>query len=95
MQTGHNWSGERTLREITDLAKKSGAEVRWYDHFIFHSMILADTKKRRGWVHSESVFPYSTTDRRPSYTFYRKAHRKAVEEMQRIFIEIWEASTPK
>jgi hypothetical protein len=93
--TGPNWSAENTLKEITELAKKAGAEVRWYDHFISHSIILADTDKWRGWVHIESVFPYSTTDQRPSYTIYRRGQRKAVEEMQRVFNVLWERSTPK
>jgi hypothetical protein len=70
--TGHDWSAEATIADITKLAKQCGAEVRWYDHFIFHSLILADTNKRRGWVHSESVFPHSTNERRPSYTIYRR-----------------------
>jgi hypothetical protein len=94
-QTTQNWTEEEALKDITGLAKAAGAEVRWYDHFISHSIILADTNKWRGWVHIESVFPYSTNERRPSYTIYRRSHRRSVEEMQRVFNELWEASILK
>jgi hypothetical protein len=77
---------------ITNLAKAKGAEVRWYRHFACHSIILADVTKRNGWVHIESVFPYSTTDQRPSYTIYRRSNRRAIAEMTRIFEGIWSES---
>lgn len=89
IDTGPNQSAGVLVRQITELAKKAGAEVRWYDHFISHSIVLADTDKRRGWVHIESVFPHSTTSQRPSYTIYRRSNRRAVLEMQRIFDEMW------
>jgi len=95
VSTGHNWTKEETLKEITELAKTAGAEVKWYDNFISHSIILADTDKRRGWVHIESVLPYSTNEQRPSYTIYRRSQRKAVEEMQRVFNALWDNSTTK
>ncbi len=94
-KTCHNWAEESTLQQITDLAKKSGAEVRWYDHFISHSIILADTRKWHGWIHVESVFPFSTNEHRPSYTIYTRSQRKAVDEMQRVFNELWEISAQK
>lgn len=36
-------------------------------------MILADTNKWRGWVHVESVLPYSTNEQGPNYTFIEEA----------------------
>jgi hypothetical protein len=51
---------EQMINLIKDTTKKAidaGVDVRWYDHFIFHSIILADPDKQTGWMHIESVFP--------------------------------------
>jgi hypothetical protein len=92
VETGPYPEAADMVHTITRLTIASGAEVRWYDYFICHSIILADTNRRRGWVHIESVFPWSTTDQRPSYTIYRRTSPKPVAEMQRIFDTLWEHS---
>jgi hypothetical protein len=83
------------IKETTQLAKKARAAVRWYDHFIYHSIILADTDKSSGWIQVESVLPYSDTSRRPSYTIFRKSSEAVVLEMQRVFNEIWDHAKPQ
>jgi hypothetical protein len=86
--SSHPWQAEE-IKGTTQLAKEAGADVRWYDHFIFHSIILADTDKSSGWVQVESVLPYSQASNRPSYTIYRNSSEAAVLEMQRVFNQIW------
>jgi hypothetical protein len=78
------------IREATELARTSGAKVRWYDNFIFHSIILADVDEPSGWIHVESVLPYSKPEMRPSYTVYKRQSDAVVRETARIFSEIWD-----
>jgi hypothetical protein len=82
----------RVIKETTKLALKAGAKVKWYNHFNFHSMILADTDKPSGWAHIETVLPYSQPERRPSYTVHKQRSEQLVKEMQRVFDEIWDKS---
>jgi hypothetical protein len=81
------------VKEVTGRAKKSGAKVRWYNNFIFNSIILADVDKPSGWMHIETVLPYSKTTKRPSYTVYKVQSEETVLEMKRIFQEIWDAAS--
>jgi len=76
------------LKQATEIAQKLGTKVRWYDHYICHSIILADTDKPTGWVQVESIIPYSKASHRPSYTLDRKTSDQAVREIQRIFDEM-------
>jgi hypothetical protein len=80
----------RDIRSTTQMALKSGTNVRWYDHFIFSSIILADIDKPSGWMHIETVLPYSKPERRPSYTVKKSESEEAVLEMARIFRRIWD-----
>jgi hypothetical protein len=80
----------RAIKEVTRIARKNGAAVRWYDHFVCHSVLLVDVEKPTGWVHVEMVLPYSTHDKRPSYTLYKNGQEEAVLEMSRVFREIWD-----
>ena len=56
------------------------------------SLILADVEKPSGWIHVESVFPFSKTNQRPSWTLHRRTSEKTVLEMKRIFDEMWDAA---
>jgi hypothetical protein len=58
-------------------------------------MILADVDQADGWLHIESMFPYAKADQRPSYTIYKKAHERTVQEAQRIVDEIWDHAEEK
>ena len=80
------------IKKTTEIALKKGTKVRWYDHFIFHSIILADIDKPSGWIHIESVLPYSKSEKRPSYTVHKRHSEETVREMSRIFRAIWDAS---
>ena len=80
------------VRGITKLALKSGTKVRWYEHFIYQSILLVDTDKPEGWVHLETVLPYSKPDHRPSITVHRKFSEQTVLETQRIFNEMWDSA---
>jgi hypothetical protein len=89
-----NMLADTMIQRITEIAKRNGARVRWCDHFLFHSEILADVDQPKGWVHIESMFPYAKADQRPSYTIYKQSFEKTVQEAQRIFDEIWDKSGP-
>jgi hypothetical protein len=78
------------IKDVTKRAKANGTRVRWYDNFIFHSIILADVDKPEGWMHVESVLPHSRIIKRPSYTVFKRHSPEAVAEMQRVFDCIWE-----
>jgi len=80
----------KLIREATREAIKAGAKVRWYDHFFFNSIILADTDKPTGWMHIETVLPYSQPEKRPSYIVSKQLAPQAVAELQRVFDEIWD-----
>lgn len=82
------------IKEATARAKAHGAEVRWCKNFMYHSIILADTHKPDGWMHVESVLPYSKPLRRPSYTVSNQQSAEAVAEMRRVFERIWEEEGP-
>lgn len=82
------------IREMTRRAQKAGAKVKYHPHFMFHSMILADTDRPTGWAHFELILPYCNRDRRPSFTIYKHRSAQTVEEAKRIFDEIWEKATP-
>jgi hypothetical protein len=92
IDTGPNVSAGEQLKEITALAKNKGAKVKWYDHFIHHSLIIADIDKPTAWVHVESVFPHSKTEQRPSWTITKERFEKLVLDMQRIFEDIWDGA---
>jgi hypothetical protein len=89
---GREYAKDR-IREVTNIAKKAGAKVKWYDNFVFHSLILVDVDKPSGWMHVEMVLPYSKIEKRPSFTIYKKQSEMTVSEMTRIFREIWDSST--
>jgi hypothetical protein len=55
--------------------------------------VLADIDRANGWIHVESVLPYSKTNNRPSYTIDKRHSEEAVLEMQRIFNRIWDDPT--
>jgi hypothetical protein len=80
----------RVIKEVTRIARKHGTAVRWYDHFVCHSMLLVDVERPTGWIHIEMVLPYSTHDKRPSYTLYKNGQEEAILEMSRVFREIWD-----
>jgi hypothetical protein len=83
------------IKHTTAAAQRASTKVKWYDDFIYHSVILADTDKPTGWMHVESVLPYSRWDKRPSWTVHKSRSEDAVMEMARIFEEIWDnAKTP-
>jgi hypothetical protein len=95
VQTAERQDATEFIKATTLNARKNGAKVKWYDHFIFHSIILADTDKPSGWMHIESALPYSQTMRRPSYTVFKWHSEAAVVEMRRVFQRIWdEAKEP-
>jgi hypothetical protein len=77
------------IREATKLAQKKGAKVKWYDHYIFQSTILADVDKQSGWIHIELVLPYSKRLKRPSFTIRKSNSPETVEEMTRLFRKWW------
>lgn len=80
----------RYIREWTGHALKSGTKVRWYQPFVFSSIVLVDTDKPEGWAHIEIVLPYSEPERRPSFTVFRRRSEETVAEFQRIFDELWD-----
>jgi hypothetical protein len=90
ISTGPNREAADQVRQISKAAQAKGAKVRWYNEFFHHSLILADIEKPSGWVHVESVLPYSKTDQRPSRTLHKRTSEKTVLEMNRIFDEIWD-----
>jgi hypothetical protein len=82
----------KLIREATGSAKKRGVKVKWYDNFLHHSIILADIDKPSGWIHVESVIPYSKATKRPSWTLYKRRSEETVMEIKRIFDEIWDSA---
>jgi hypothetical protein len=89
---------EQSVKVIqsTRIAQKKGVEVRWSEHFLFHSIVLADTDLDSGWVQVDSVLPYSETLSRPSYTIFKKDLNKTVKEAQYIFDALWnDAKKPR
>jgi hypothetical protein len=79
------------IRRATKMAYAvKGTKVRWYDGFIHHSINLVDVEKSSGWVHVESVFPYSGRGTRPSYTVKKTESEEAVKEISRMFREMWD-----
>lgn len=78
------------IRHATNKAIESGTRVRWYDHFVFQSIMLVDTDKPSGWVHVELVLPHSKVERRPGFTVYKRQSEDTVSELQRIFNEMWD-----
>ena|ERR1700730_4163225 len=83
------------IREVTALAKKNHARVRWSHEFLSHAMVLADTDRETGWVHIESVLPYLNRERRPSYTIEKKYWEESVLVAQQVFDQLWDASIPQ
>lgn len=81
---------DQAIREVTRDALQHGAKVKWCDMFLCHSITLVDTDKPSGWVHIESALPFSKLAYRPSYTVYKRSAPETVEQMQRIFDELWE-----
>jgi hypothetical protein len=77
---------------ITKRAIEKGIKVKWYDHFIFNSLLLVDPDKPEGYAHIETVLPFSKVNQRPSVTIYKKQFPQAVAEIQRIFNEMWDAA---
>ena len=95
VQTVDREDATEFIKATTLKARKNGAKVKWYDHFIFHSIILADTDRPTGWMHIESVLPFSQTMRRPSYTVTKEKSEAAILEMRRVFQGLWdEAKEP-
>lgn len=80
------------VRDITARAKALHAKVRWYDTFIFHTIILADIEHPNGWAHVESVLPYSRSSHRMSYRLSRKHSESAVMELSRVYGQIWDTA---
>jgi hypothetical protein len=92
VDTGPNRGAPNDLKDATRVAKTKGTKVRWYKHFIHHSIIIADIERPSAWVHVESVFPYSKTNQRPSWTITKERFEKAVSEMHQIFDNIWDSA---
>jgi hypothetical protein len=88
-KTVKSYDSPKVIRDITKLARKAGTRVKWCDPFIFHSIILADTDRSSGWVHIETIFPYSKLERRLSYTMHKPQFEEEIREAQRVFEEIW------
>jgi hypothetical protein len=85
--------------EVTDLivrttkrALASGTKVRWYRPFIFNSINIVDAESPKGWVHVETVLPYSRPLRRPSYTVQKSHYPETIVEMRRIFDQMWDSA---
>jgi hypothetical protein len=89
VKSGPHPSAVISVREVAVFAKSKGTEVRFYNSFISHSLILADPDKETGWLHVESVLPYSRTEYRPSYTIYKRDFPDTIMETYRIFNEMW------
>ncbi|MGA3306607.1 MAG: hypothetical protein ABSC26_11485 [Stellaceae bacterium] len=51
VKTSPHASAGSMVREVTELALAAGTKVRWYETFVFHSIILADVDKPTGWMH--------------------------------------------
>jgi hypothetical protein len=92
METANVAETIKNIKDVTAAARKGGTKVKWYDNFLYHSIILADLDKPSGWIHVESVFPYSKSMKRPSWTLSKRQSEEAVMEMRRIFDEIWHAA---
>jgi hypothetical protein len=80
------------IKDATSRAWAAGTKVRWYQPFIFSSIVLADTDKPTGWVHIEIVLPYSRPEKRPSFTITKIRSEETVSETQRVFDRIWDSA---
>jgi hypothetical protein len=80
----------KLIKDVTAAARRMETKVKWYDNFAYHSITLVDTDKPSGWIHVESVLPYSNSMKRPSWTLYKQQSAETVAEMKRIFDDMWE-----
>ena len=79
------------ILEVTRTAQAiPNTSVKWYNGPLYHMIILADADTQNGWVHVESILPYSATGFRPSYTVHKKCSERTVQEFGRIFSEMWD-----
>ena len=96
-----NGSIEETI--IADTSKRAieaGPEVKYTPIFLGYSINLVDTNSPAGWAHVELVLPFSKPDKRPSFTVYKYPHPDLVNELQRVYDELWkkavsQPSSPK
>jgi hypothetical protein len=81
------------IADTTERARADGAEVKYTPHFLGYSVNLVDTNSPSGWAHVELVLPYSKQDKRPSFTVHKQRHPVLVNELQRVYDELWRAAS--
>jgi hypothetical protein len=80
------------VRRSTFACREIGIKVRWCPEIIQHSVLIADSDKRTGWVHVELVMPCSKANTRPSVTIKKSRFESLVESYQETFNRLWDLS---
>lgn len=80
------------IRSTTAKAVKNNIEVRWCDHFPFHSITIVDPAEPSGWAYVENALPYYATEERPGYTISRQRQREAMTNLIEMFEKTWKNS---
>jgi len=83
---------QRNVCEASRSLLQKKIEVRWYPHMIGNSLLIGDGDKRTGWVHVETIFPFSIPNRRPSWRALRTRHEDLVKSMTEMFKKMWAES---
>jgi hypothetical protein len=78
------------IKPTTLKAIRSRIEVRWCNHFLFHSITIADPAGQNGWAYVEHALPHCTTEERPGYTIHRRSHGDAMDMLVDMFEKTWQ-----
>ena len=80
----------RIKATIDRALKQPNTKIGFCPHFTGFSINLVDTNQITGWAHVEFVLPYSRPMKRPAVKIYKKRCPEVVDELQRIFNELWD-----
>ena len=91
------------IEDTTEAFREQGTKVRWYPYLLSHAIMIGrdhrdddDREVEDGsLVQVESVLPFVKPDKRPSFTIYRATYSESISIFQRVFSEMWKASTAK
>lgn len=78
------------IRRNTIKAQNKGIEVRWLKEFLGYTLTIGNQKGLDSWVHIEISLPILHGSRHPSFYFTRSKHRQTVDDVIKMFNDLWE-----
>ena len=81
------------IRANTKRAQDKGIKVRWLSEFLGYTLTIYNPKGLDPWVNIEISFPIVHGSRHPSFDFSRSKHSATVNDIIKVFNELWESDS--